>query len=156
MLINEIKRMAAQPVPPISSIRTRLIEIGMLLARGSVDSSVSKALANLKKVAFLPKKLSGGTSVLVGMADSFAIPDHRRYADALASHDVLLDFAVDEVQILHVLFRHVGLTGRYLSTMISEVSTIGGSAREDEGLSRQLRAKAYALYWYVENLYFSF
>jgi hypothetical protein len=147
MLINEIKRMAEESVPPVSQIRTRLVEIGMMLARGSVDCNVSKALATLKEVAFLPKKMSGGTMVLVRAADEFAISDHQRYADALADCDVLLDFGVNEVQILHVLFQHVGVTNRYLSTVVKEISTVRPNVTEDAGLSGQLRAKAYALYW---------
>jgi hypothetical protein len=59
----------------------------------------------------------------------------------------LLDFGLDEVQILHVLFWHVGVTNRYLSTVVREISTVGANVREDAGLSEHLRAKAYALYW---------
>jgi hypothetical protein len=154
MLINEVKRMAGEALPPIVQIRTRLIEIGMMLAKSSIDDNTLRALMSLREVDFLPKKVSGGTSVLVGVTDDFAILDHLRYGCALVGHDVLLDFGVDEVQILHVVFRHIGLTDRYLSSMVKEVSTVGENSNEDETLSSQLRAKAFALYWYVQNSFF--
>jgi hypothetical protein len=147
MLINEVKRMATATPPRIDDIRTRLIEIGMMLAKSSIDDSISKALTDLKEVKFLPKKVSGSTPVLVGVADDFAIPDHQRYANAFADHSVLLDFKIHEVQSLHVIFRHMGLTHRYLSSMVKEVSTVGDSCNENETLSKQIQAKAYALYW---------
>jgi hypothetical protein len=51
------------------------------------------------------------------------------------------------VQILHAVFQHMELTHRYLSATVKEVSTIGDTLLEDEQLSQQLRARAYALYW---------
>lgn len=147
MLIEEVHRMAGKPQPQISDIRLRLIEIGMMLARSSIDSSVARALDSLKDVKFLPKKSSDGTSTLVNVTNDFAIADHRRYGDALAGHGVLLDFQVDEVQILHVVFQHLGLTHRYLSTKVKEVSRVDADSSENETLSHQLQAKAYALYW---------
>ncbi|KAH4095486.1 hypothetical protein HBH46_167370 [Parastagonospora nodorum] len=146
LLINEVKRMAETTSPRVHDIRTRLIEIGMMLARTSIDDSVSKALMSLKDTKFLPKKMNDGVLVLVGKTDDFAIADHRRYCDALADQDVLLDFDVHEVQILHVVFEYMGLTKRYLSAMVREVSMVGETLLKDEQLSQQLHAKAYALY----------
>lgn len=156
MLINEVKRMAGESPPRIKDIRTRLIEIGMMLAKGTVDDSITRALASLKEVKFLPKQLSRGTAELVGVIDDFAISDHQRYRDALSGHDILLDFQVDEVQILHSMFRYLGVTHRYLSTTVEEVSTVGDDSNEDEPLSRQLQTKAYALYWYVLIFHYLF
>jgi hypothetical protein len=147
MLIGEIRRMADEERPRIADIRTRLIDIGMLLARTSIDSSAAKALDALKESRFLPKKLTDGTSVLVKATDEFAISDHQRYGDALRKHDTLLDFDVDEVQILHLVFQYLGLTSRYLSSIVTEVSTVGTDSIENEELSLKLRAKAYALFW---------
>lgn len=147
MLINEVKRMATEAQPQVSEIRTRLIEIGIMITKTSIDASVSRALDALKEVKFLPKKLVNGTSVLVQVTDEFAISDHLRYGDALAGQDVLLDFQVSEVQALHVLFSHLGISVRYLSTTVREVSRVGDDAVEDEELSQELQAKAYALYW---------
>jgi len=147
LLVNEVKRMTETPSLRVHDIRIRIIEIGMMLARTSISDSVSKALTNLKDTKFLPKKMSGGVSVLVGKADDFAIADHQRYSDALADQDVLLDFDVHEVQILHVVFNHMGLTHRYLSAMVREVSMVGETRLADGQLSQQLHARAYALYW---------
>ena len=128
-------------------MRLRVIEIGMMLARMSIDSSIAQALDSLKEVKFLPKKSSDGTTTLVNATDDFAIADHQRYGNTLAGHGVLLDFQVDEVQILHVMFKHLGLTHRYLSAMVKEVSRVDADSSENESLSRQLQTKAYALYW---------
>jgi hypothetical protein len=147
MLINEVKRMAKETSPQAHIIRTRLVEIGMILARTPIEDSVSKSLESLKDAKFLPKKLDGGAAVLVGVADDFAISDHQRYGDAFADEDVLLDFGVHEVQSLHAIFQHMGMTHRYLSAAVREVSTVGDLLIEDEQLSQQLHDKAYALYW---------
>jgi hypothetical protein len=147
MLINEVKRMAGEDTPRVIEIRTRLIEIGMMLANSGIDDRISEALDRLIDTKFLPKKAAQGTTVLVGVADDFAIPDHQRYADALRDHDVLLDFQVHEVQTLHVMFTRLGITHRYLSLAVKEVSTVGSNYEDNESLSLQLQAKAYALYW---------
>jgi hypothetical protein len=149
MLIKEVKRMSTETLPRISDIRTRLIEIGVMLAKVPIDESITSALESLREAKFLPKRLSGATSVLVGVASDYAIADHQRYGDAFAGYDVLLDFQVYEVQTLHAVFRHLGLTHRYLSSTVKEVSTVGENSNQHETLSQQLQAKAYALYWYV-------
>ncbi|KAF1842835.1 uncharacterized protein K460DRAFT_367777 [Cucurbitaria berberidis CBS 394.84] len=146
MLIDEVKRMANEAHPRISEIHRRLVEIGMLLAKTGVESSVARALDALKEVEFLPKKLADGTLILVDVEDDFAISDHPRYGNALSGHGVLLDFRVDEVQILHAVFQHLGLQSRYLSVMVQEVSRVGVDSSENESLSTELQSKAYALY----------
>jgi hypothetical protein len=147
MLITEIKRMAEEAQPRLADIRTRLVEVGMMLTRSMVDLRAAKALDALKEVNFLPKKLADGTSVLVGVKDAFAISDHERYGTAFADQNVLLDFEVPEAHILDTMFQHLGLTHCYLSRTVKEVSTPGQGSVEDEGLSREMQPKAYALYW---------
>ncbi|KAH7070360.1 hypothetical protein BKA63DRAFT_605622 [Paraphoma chrysanthemicola] len=146
MLINEVKRMAEESEPRIGEIRTRLLEIGMMLNKTPVESSISRALDNLKEVKFLPKKQSQQPPVLVGVADDFAISDHARYGETLTSYDVLLDFQLHETQIMHTMFTHLGLTHRYLSAMVKEVSAVGELTLVDDQLSRELQLKAYGLY----------
>ena len=84
---------------------------------------------------------------LVGIEDDFAIADHNLYSDAFASSHTLLDFEVHETQSLHSVFKYMGLTHRYLSSMVEEVSEIGENCVENEALSQQLQVKAYALFW---------
>ncbi|KAH9866598.1 hypothetical protein J1614_008290 [Plenodomus biglobosus] len=146
MLINEVKRMAEESEPRVEDIRARLVEIGTMLTKIPINDSVSRALANLQTVAFLPKKQSGNPSMLVGVEAEFVISDHARYGEAFAVADVLLDFQIHEAQIMHTMFRHLKLTHRYLSTEVKEVSVVGDGATEDEELSKQLRSKAYGLY----------
>jgi hypothetical protein len=147
MLVNEIVRMATLKKPKIRSIKERLIGVGLMFAKAGISEEDESALEALSKVKFLPKKVADGTSVLVAITDEFAIPDHQRYYDALEAHNVLLDFDVADVQILHVLFETLGLEDRYLSMAVKEISTTGIDCIQDSTLSRQLREKAYALYW---------
>jgi hypothetical protein len=147
MLIQEISNMAQEEPPRIDDVCKRLVEIGTMLAECAIDDDVAAALTDLQSVNFLPKKKKHGACVLVGVLDKFAIPDHPRYADALRQSGVLLDLGVSEVQCLHGVFEYMGLTKRYLSSVVEEVSSIGGSCEENKRLSRLLRAKAYALYW---------
>ncbi|KAH6642718.1 hypothetical protein C7974DRAFT_469017 [Boeremia exigua] len=146
MLINEVKRMAEESEPRVEDIHARLVEIGMMLTKIPMDDSMSRALKNLQTVPFLPKKQSGSPSVLVGAKADFVISDHARYGEAFATEDILLDFQVHEAQIMHTMFRHLGLTHRYLSTAVKEVSVVGDGAIENEELSKQLQSKAYGLY----------
>lgn len=139
--------MATETQPRIPEIRERLVGVGMLLSKTSIDAAVETALDELKEVAFLPKKQADGASILVKVTDDFAIPDHPRYATALAGKDALLDLEWDEVPILQGIFRYLRLTSRYLSAMAQEVSTVGDDAIEDVDLSHQLNVKAYALFW---------
>lgn len=149
MLINEVKRMAEESEPRVEDIRARLVEIGAMLTKIPISDSVSRALENLQTVAFLPKKQSGSPSMLVGVKADLVISDHARYGEAFAAEDILLDFQIHEAQIMHTMFRHLKLTHRYLSTGVKEVSVVGNGATEDEELSKQLRSKAYGLYWCV-------
>jgi hypothetical protein len=59
----------------------------------------------------------------------------------------MLDLSLDESRILHSLFHHLGLVGRYLSNAVKETSVVGEGALESQALSQELRAKAYALFW---------
>ncbi len=147
MLINEVKRMAGATEPRTADIKSRLIEISIIISRVHMTTAVERALETLKDVAFLPKKVPDGTLVLVKTTDSFAISDHERYGSALAGHGVLLDVSVNEVQSLHLLFQHLRITDRYISELVQEVSTVGDDATEHENLTKKLQEKAYALYW---------
>jgi hypothetical protein len=51
------------------------------------------------------------------------------------------------MQTMNSVFMRLGLSHRYLSQLIKEVSTIGDDVQGDEGLTLQLQMKAYALYW---------
>jgi hypothetical protein len=147
MLIKEVRRMAEERQPRIAEIRTRLVDIGMMLTKTPFDDSIAQALASLKEVKFMPKRASAGASTLVAVTDDFAIADHERYRAAFAEHNVLLDFQLDEVSMLHTMFQRLGISHRYLSNVVEEVSTVGEDSHVDKILSQQLVAKAYALYW---------
>jgi plasmid maintenance system antidote protein VapI len=147
MLIDEVRRMTEEAAPRIDKIRTLLIEIGKILSSITIDDGIARALTDLKQAKFLPRKVSGGTAVLVKTTDDYAIPDHQRYANAFADHSLLLNFQRHEVLSLHVFFRSMGLTRRYISSLVQEGSTVGASCVKNESLSKQLQAKAYALYW---------
>ncbi|KAL1600687.1 hypothetical protein SLS60_007075 [Paraconiothyrium brasiliense] len=146
MLVDEIKKMATKRSPQVENIRQRLIDIGRLVVNSGIDDTLSKALAGLAKVKFLPKTVDNGSKTLVGKDDDFAINDHERFGDALNTQNVLLDFSVDEVRILSTMFGYMGLSNKYLSQMVSEESVVGEGAIEHPTLSRAFKSRAYALY----------
>ncbi|KAJ8108745.1 hypothetical protein OPT61_g7958 [Boeremia exigua] len=146
LLIKEVKKMSEHSDPQKKAIRDRLVEIGVMLVQSGFDASTELALNELSKVKFLPKRLTSGGLELVGMEDDFVIFDHVRYGQAFDGHDILLDFDVDEVPLLDVIFRKLGLTSRYLSNAIVEQSGVGDESLMNPTLSRQLQARAYALY----------
>ncbi|KAF1938515.1 hypothetical protein EJ02DRAFT_457780 [Clathrospora elynae] len=146
MLIKEISQMTKNSEPDIENIRKRLIEVGMILAKGKIDSDVEDSLDELAQCKFLPQKFVDGSATLVDLDQDFAIPDHARFSDAFAEEDVLLDFTVEEVQIMDAMFQYMGLENRYLSANVREESSIRDDVNEDDLLSQYLQAKAYALY----------
>ncbi|RAR05911.1 hypothetical protein DDE83_007182 [Stemphylium lycopersici] len=146
MLINEIAKMVEKENPDYAEVKERLLGIGMILARSSLDQAAKDALEELALLKFLPMRLSDESTVLVDKDAAYAISDHARYANAWAGKGVLLDFTVEEVQILNAVFSYLALDHRYLSAMVTERSAVGDEMQEDTGLSRQLQNKAYALY----------
>jgi hypothetical protein len=147
MLIREVKKMAEHNDPKAKALRDRLIEIGIILAKGNLDEDVGKALQELQSVKFLPRRSVDGSLALVGVKDDFAILDHVRYGLALAGKGILLDFDISETQLLHLMIQKLGLASRYLSTAVSEQSSAGDESVRHPMLTRQLHARAYALYW---------
>ena len=106
-----------------------------------------KALKDLHRVKFLPKRLRDGSVVLVDTSEDFAVLDHIRYGKAFADHEILLDFDYYETQIIHAMLRSLGLDQRYLSLEVTEQSSVVNEGSQDRILSRILRNRAYALYW---------
>jgi hypothetical protein len=155
ILVDELSRMASDSAPRIADMRQRLIDVGRMVAKSSIDEKLKSALDKLRTVKFLPKKAVGGGIALVGVNDDFAILDHGRFGAAFADQHILLDFALEDVQILDTVFRYIGLTHRYLSAAVNEVSTVGDDAVQNETLEQALQAKAYALYWYVDRFCWS-
>lgn len=150
MLVGEINKMVKKKTPKYDEIRKRLIEVGMVLAKSELDIATKDALQSLSNSKFLPKRLTNGSSELLGISAKYLIADHPRYRSALSGDgfvDMLLDFSVEEVQIMNVMFEHLDIQKYYLSSLVSEKSDIEGDVEEDDGLSNELRNKAYALYW---------
>ncbi|KAJ4360929.1 uncharacterized protein N0V89_001498 [Didymosphaeria variabile] len=146
MLVDEIKKMSTKRSPQVEIIRQRLIDVGRLIVKSGIDDTLSKSLASLAKVKFLPKAVDNGSKTLVGKDDDFAINDHQRFGDAFKIQNVLLEFSVEEVHILSTMFGYMGLSDKYLSQRVSEESAVGEGAIEHQSLSRAFKSKAYALY----------
>jgi hypothetical protein len=147
MLVDEIAKMVNKKTPNYDRIRKRLIDVGMVLAKTELDEATQNALDALLEIEFLPKRSANGNTTLLAAYDHYAIADHTRYASAFAEQNILLDFSVEEVQIMNVMFEHIGVKERYLSSLVVEESTVEDGAEEDDDLSHQLQAKSYALYW---------
>jgi len=118
-----------------------------MLTTTKLDKATKDSLSDLAASKFLPKRLVGGGTTLLSRHDAYAIRDHARYCSAFEEHDILLDFSVEEVQIMNVMFTHIGVKRYYLSSLVVEKSTVEDDSEEDGALTQQLQAKAYALYW---------
>lgn len=147
MLITELTKLAEGQSPPVQTIREMLIDIGGMLARNKVDDDLPQALDLLKRSKFLPIKSRDNTLALKSIDDDFAILDHARFGNAFQAHSIILDFSLEESQILDSLFQKLGLVDRYLSRAVKEISVVDGEPLEDQVLSQELRTKAYALFW---------
>ncbi|KAF2183099.1 hypothetical protein K469DRAFT_690218 [Zopfia rhizophila CBS 207.26] len=146
LLITQLRRMAQERRPRFDEMRELLLKIGMIVAKGSADEGLVDALNELIELKFLPMKNAGNECVLVGVDDDFAISDHPRFEHAFRHQSILLDFNIEESQILDSLFQKLSLVHRYLSVAVRETSTVGQGALENHSLTNELRAKAYALY----------
>ncbi|KAF2020387.1 hypothetical protein BU24DRAFT_487023 [Aaosphaeria arxii CBS 175.79] len=146
LLINELRQMAETHPENIDEIKLRLIQIGRFFANSHTALNVEGPLSDLKKVAFLPQKLSDGKRILLKVDGDYAILDHERYGRALAMHDLLLEFDIEETQIMNMMFRNLGIAHRYLSEVVAEESSIGDEIKVEEKLSNEFCNKAYALY----------
>ncbi|KAF2449759.1 hypothetical protein P171DRAFT_405262 [Karstenula rhodostoma CBS 690.94] len=146
MLIEEINKMAKKDSPNVDIIGKRLIDVGRLVLKSGFDLTLSKAIARLAEVKFLPKPAENGCKTLVGKSDDFCIDDHRRFATAFKHCGILLDFSAEEVHVLSTLFEHLGLSDKYLSRAVREESAVGEEIIEHEASAKAFRSKAYALY----------
>jgi hypothetical protein len=149
MLVTELAKMAKRERPSFAGIRQKLIDLSMMMAKHGVDKSLSSSLDKLKEVKFLPIKTTDGESALVSIEDDFVNLDHERFGAAFAGHATFLDFSLAESQILDSLLGYMGLRDRYLSLAVTEASVVSGDTAQNQPLTQHLRAKAYALYWYV-------
>ncbi|KAI4933089.1 hypothetical protein J4E85_003492 [Alternaria conjuncta] len=146
MVIKEISKMVRNKSPDYDSIRKRLVDVSRMLTTTKLDKATKDALSDLAASKFLPKRLANGGTVLLSRHDAYAIRDHTRYGSAFEEHDILLDFSVEEVQIMNVMFTHTGIKRYYLSSLVVEKSTVEEDSEEDDALTQQLQVKAYALY----------
>ena len=147
MLVTELTKLAKEQSPPVQTMREMLIDIGRMIAQNKVDDDLPQALDLLKRFKFLPIKSRDNTLALKSIDDDFAILDHARFGNALQAHSIVLDFSLEESQILDSLFQKLGLVDRYLSTAVREMSVVGDERLENQVLGQELRAKAYALFW---------
>jgi hypothetical protein len=150
MLIGEINKMVNKKTPKYDEVRKRLIEVGMVLAKSDLDKEAKHALQSLSKAKFLPQRHANGSEALLGISAKYVIADHPRYHSAFSEDgiiDIFLDFTVEEVQIMNVMFEHLDIQKYYLSSLVVEKSNIEGDVEEDSSLSERLQDKAYALYW---------
>lgn len=146
-LLREIKKTAEQRHPNIEALRSLLINTGRIIATVKIDADVRKALEDLHQVKFLPKRLRDDSVILVGTSEDFAVLDNVRYGKAFADHEILLDFDIYEIQIMHAMLRFLGLEQRCLSLGVIEQSSIVNEGSQNNNLSHILRNRAYALYW---------
>jgi hypothetical protein len=146
MLVENLIKMTNENNPNANEIIRQLLSLGMIAKNGGLDREFCDSIDRLRGINFLPKRTAIGHD-LVGIKDRFVISDLQRFGLAFANHNILLDFTPEQTSILDPIFKRLGLTRRYLTNAVEEVSKVGEDAEESTSLSKLLQRKAYALYW---------
>lgn len=104
----------------------------------------------LRAFPIFPVRMPDGSVEVLTAADDFAINDRQPYASAFRSQIKILDFTHEEVHRLKPLIEWTGLTARYLSNSVDEVTSVDTAQRTpDRDRTQDFTGKAHALTRYV-------
>lgn len=100
----------------------------------------------LLEARVFPVKFPDGTKALTSTGTAFAIAD-RDYLDSLFKDRIrVLDYSLPEVRLLKPFFEWAGLTSRFLSACVKEITSVADGRRRPISLpNRDLKPKAHAL-----------
>ncbi|CAH0052480.1 unnamed protein product [Clonostachys solani] len=130
-------------VPTAAAAKNMLVSLNAMLS-SAPDPMRFKSQA--EHFHIFPAILPDGTSKVLRSRDHFLIGDRRHYAEALKDSLTILDFTLDEVTRLHIVFEWFGLKDRYLSQAVTEMTTVKeGQYEKLNSLARDLALKAPAL-----------
>lgn len=91
-----------------------------------------------------PVILPNGDHQMLTALDSFAINDREHYALHLRGRIKLLDFSMEDIRKLRPFIKWAGLSGRYLSQLVTEKTEFEGIYDPEKSLKRDLVRKASA------------
>ncbi|KAK5625070.1 hypothetical protein RRF57_000786 [Xylaria bambusicola] len=118
----------SNPEPPIQEVKDTIFAFNALLQSSSTSTPRLDPTELLKSKIFPIRYPQRSVKLKVGSTD-FAIVDRELYYEAFASQIKLLDFNLDETRRLDPFINWLGLSRRYLSVAVKEISTIETQSR---------------------------
>ncbi|KAF7558422.1 hypothetical protein G7046_g5742 [Stylonectria norvegica] len=112
-----------EPAPSISDVKKDIWAINALLQTSEKPPDAERIL----KSRIFPVCYPNGRTTLQTARTQFAVLDRKPLGDIFAAQAKFLDFTLDEVRRLKWFLKWLGLDGRYLSVVVKEISTVGGS-----------------------------
>ena len=147
MMIKELCKLATSKNIAIDKIKEALLKIGRFVAKEDHDEKMDDALEELKLLPFIPVIASQGACGRARPTDAFVVNDHDRYFRAFHGQVDFVDISQEDSHTVSMLFDMLDIGSKYLSKSVREESAIGDDVNEDDLLTDELRAKAYALFW---------
>jgi len=146
MIIDELtKRANARNALTVDEAKSIIQEIARMMQTETIRDR--SCFQRLKRAKFLPVSIGATKPTLEDSSAEFVIADHERYSEAFKPLAALLDFSLEEVQVLHPLIETLGLGSRYLSRNVKEVSELSANPDRNDELTSELQSRAYGFYW---------
>ena len=149
-LVQELVSLADVRDPDVDSLKATLLKLGSKIASHETANTheFQRELQNFlnEDYGYLPVLDKEGISVVRSKGDNFYINDHSHYAQKFTGQVDMLDFDFEECSKLHGLFEKVGLTDKYLGTVVVPSSEPIESSEASQ-MTEDLRKRAYALSW---------
>jgi len=141
-LVDKLAQLVSSENPLVNDVKSLIFQINDL-------SPSTKNLESLRKLAIFPVTLAGRPSdspSLRAVNERFSVIDRQPLAAAFRGKIDLLDFTLEEVRKLQSFLSSFNLEGRYLSSVVTEKSSVNGEYYErSRELTVRLRNRAYAL-----------
>lgn len=140
MVYDEL--LQTSPHTPIQDVKAALWSLKSLLETETERHDPEPLL----KASILLVRYANGVTSLCDIDTDFAIVDRESLAEKFKGKIKLLDFSREEVLRLYPLLSWCGLTNRYLSVVIREITSISRPlSRPISNLNRDIRRKAHAI-----------
>jgi len=102
--------------------------------------------APISQKRVFPVRLPNGEVTLLKGSDDFALVDRQSLRDDFVAQANIFDFSLDETRLLREFVEWAGLTGRYLSSGVEEITSVDSHSTRPISLrSREIKHKARAL-----------
>jgi hypothetical protein len=138
--IAELKNLSTEVPPDSEKIKQTLQTIQQL-------NPTSFHYDSIQHLKCLPIKLADGSTQLASATDPFLIIDRIEYGSLFSGSVTILDLNLQETHELQSSISALGLTNRYMSSLVTEQTTVRGPSTQPSAiLSRNFRYKAKAIY----------